>query len=178
MDELISKEQLVKKILDNDKDLSNSSIDEDLIHELINGKVSKNINEVQNKNVSLGQKAADNIASFGGSWTFIIGFVVIIIVWITSNTILLSQKAFDVYPFILLNLVLSCLAALQAPIIMMSQNRQAEKDRLTASNDYLVNLKSEIIIEDLHKKLDALIEQQDENKKNIELLLKKIDKEL
>lgn len=178
MDELISKEQLVQKILDNDKDLSNSSIDEDLIHELINGKVSKNINEFENKNVSLGQKAADNIASFGGSWTFIIGFVVIIIVWITSNTILLSQKAFDVYPFILLNLVLSCLAALQAPIIMMSQNRQSQKDRLTASNDYLVNLKSEIIIEDLHKKLDVLIEKQKEDKKNIELLLRKIDKEL
>jgi len=178
MDQMITKEQLVKKILDNDKDLSNVSIDEDLIHELINGKVSKNINEVVNKNVSLGQKAADNIAAFGGSWTFIIGFVIIIVVWITSNTILLSKKAFDVYPFILLNLVLSCLAALQAPIIMMSQNRQSQKDRLTASNDYLVNLKSEIIIEDLHKKLDLLIEEQEADKKNIELLLKKIDKDV
>ncbi len=178
MDELITKEQLVKKILDNDRDLNSSTIDEKLIHELINGKVSKNINEVENTNISLGQKAADNIASFGGSWTFIIGFVVVIVVWITTNTILLSKKAFDVYPFILLNLVLSCLAAIQAPIIMMSQNRQSEKDRLTASNDYLVNLKSEIIVEDLHKKLDALSKQQEENKKNIELILKKIDKSL
>ena len=178
MEQTITKEQLVKKILDNDKDLSNVSIDEDLIHELINGKVSKNINEVVNKNVSLGQKAADNIAAFGGSWTFIIGFVIIIVVWITSNTILLSGKAFDPYPFVFLNLVLSCLAAIQAPIIMMSQNRQSQKDRLTASNDYLVNLKSEIIIEDLHKKLDLLIEEQEADKKNIELLLKKIDKDV
>lgn len=172
MSDEISKENLVKKILDNDKDLDGSNISEELLHELINGKISKNINQVHDENLTLGQKIADKIASFGGSWPFIISFITVLSVWIIVNTILLSRKAFDPYPFILLNLALSCVAAIQAPIIMMSQNRESEKDRLTAANDYLVNLKSEIIIEDLHKKMDILIKQQEENNKNIELLLK------
>jgi uncharacterized membrane protein len=170
-----SKEELVKQILEKDKTLKDSNIDEELIHELISGKVSKNINNTHDENSTLGQRTADKIATFGGSWTFIISFGVILTIWIVGNALILRSKAFDPYPFVFLNLILSCLAAIQAPIIMMSQNRQSEKDRLTASNDYLVNLKSEIIIEDLHNKIDALMEQQDEHKRIQELLLKTIE---
>lgn len=99
----------------------------------------------------------------------------VLIIWIVGNAVILRSKAFDPYPFIFLNLILSCLAAIQAPIIMMAQNRQSERDRLTAANDYLVNLKSEIIIEDLHKKIDMLMEQQEQNTKTIENLLKTIE---
>lgn len=156
-----NRESLIKQILDNDQDLEKCHIDEEMIHELISGKVSKNINETNDENLTLGQKTADKIAAFGGSWPFIITFGVILAVWIIFNTVILSAKAFDPYPFVFLNLVLSCLAAVQAPIIMMSQNRQTEKDRLSSSNDYLVNLKSEIIIEDLHMKIDVLMKQQE-----------------
>jgi uncharacterized membrane protein len=157
-----NKEDLVKQILENDKDLAHSKLDEELIHELLSGKVSKDINNVHDETLSLGQKTADKIATFGGSWTFIISFGVILFSWIILNTILLFSHAFDPYPFVFLNLILSCLAAIQAPIIMMSQNRQTEKDRLTANNDYLVNLKSELIVEHLHYKLDEIVESKQE----------------
>ncbi|SFC85307.1 DUF1003 domain-containing protein [Clostridium uliginosum] len=170
-----SKEELVREILEKDKDIKGSNIDEELLHELISGKVSTNINNIHAENFTLGERTADKIATFGGSWTFIITFGVVLAIWIIGNAVILSNKAFDPYPFVFLNLILSCLAAIQAPIIMMSQNRQSEKDRLTAANDYLVNLKSEIIIEDLHNKIDLLIDQQEEYKKNQELLLKIID---
>jgi uncharacterized membrane protein len=171
----LSKEELIKQILEKDKDLSGSNINEELMHELISGKISKNINETDYKNSTLGQRAADKIAAFGGSWAFIISFAMVLAIWIIGNAVILSNKAFDPYPFVFLNLILSCLAAIQAPIIMMSQNRQSEKDRLTAANDYLVNLKSEIIIEDLHYKIDMLMEQQERNTKTIEILLKTIE---
>ncbi len=170
-----SKEELVRQILEKDKDLKGSNINEELMHELISGKISKNINEADNENSTLGQRAADKIAAFGGSWAFIISFGVVLGIWIIGNAIILSDKAFDPYPFVFLNLILSCLAAIQAPIIMMSQNRQSEKDRLTAANDYLVNLKSEIIVEDLHYKIDGLLKQQEKNTKTIEILLKTIE---
>ena len=170
-----SKEELVREILEKDKDLKGSNIDEELLHELISGKVSENINSTHDENLTLGQRAADKIAAFGGSWPFIITFALTLASWIILNAVILKTKAFDPYPFILLNLVLSCLAAIQAPIIMMSQNRQTEKDRLTAANDYLINLKSEIIIEDLHHKIDILMEQCEENKRNQEMLLKIIE---
>lgn len=109
---------------------------------------------------TFGQRIADKVATFGGSWTFIILFAVIILFWIGANTYLLNNHGFDPYPFILLNLVLSCLAALQAPIIMMSQNRQEEKDRERARNDYMVNLKSELEIRMLHEKIDHLMLHQ------------------
>ena len=157
--QIASNEDLVRIILENDKDLAHSHLDENLLHELIDGKVSKNINEFHDDHLAFGQKVADKIAAFGGSWPFIILFGIAISGWILINTIFLIKNPFDPYPFILLNLFLSCLAAIQAPIIMMSQNRQAEKDRLTAANDYLVNLKTEIIIEDLHHKIDILTEQ-------------------
>lgn len=155
-----NKEDLVKQILENDKNLDSYKLDEELIHELISGKISTNINIQHDTNLSLGQRAADKIAMFGGSWGFIITFGIIILLWIILNTIILANHAFDRYPFVFLNLMLSCLAAIQAPIIMMSQNRQAEKDRLTAANDYLVNLKSELIIEQMHYKMDELFEEQ------------------
>lgn len=110
--------------------------------------------------ITFGQKVADMVAGFGGSWTFIILFGLFILAWIAANVYWLANRGFDPYPFILLNLILSCLAALQAPIIMMSQNRQEEKDRERAKKDYMVNLKSELEIRLLHEKLDHLIMHQ------------------
>ncbi len=111
-------------------------------------------------NLSFGQKLSDKVASFGGSWLFIISFLVLISFWIISNSILLFNNSFDPYPFIFLNLILSCVAALQAPIIMMSQNRQEEKDRDRAKKDFSVNLKSELEIRLLHSKMDHLMMHQ------------------
>jgi uncharacterized membrane protein len=110
--------------------------------------------------ITTGQKISDRVAKFGGSWAFIISFFVILLLWIVFNTIALQQARFDPYPFILMNLILSCIAALQAPIIMMSQNRQEEKDRQRSENDYLINLKAELEIRSLHQKLDVLLEEQ------------------
>ena len=111
---------------------------------------------------TVGQKVADKVAAFGGSWKFIILFGVFILLWILANIYILLNKGFDPYPFILLNLILSCLAALQAPVIMMSQNRQEEKDRERSKKDYMINLKSELEIRMLHEKLDHLIMHQQE----------------
>jgi uncharacterized membrane protein len=110
--------------------------------------------------LTTGQRIADKVASFGGSWKFIISFGVFILFWITINMVFLLNKGFDPYPFILLNLILSCLAALQAPVIMMSQNRQEEKDRERSKKDYMINLKSEIEVRTLHEKIDHLIMDQ------------------
>jgi len=109
---------------------------------------------------TFGQRIADKVADFGGSWTFIISFCAFLLIWITANIYWLANKGFDPYPFILLNLILSSIAALQAPVIMMSQNRQEEKDRERARKDYMVNLKSELEIRMLHEKLDHLIIHQ------------------
>lgn len=106
---------------------------------------------------SFGDRTADSIARIGGSWGFIVAFLIFLAVWATANTVLLTQNAFDPYPFIFLNLLLSMIAALQAPIIMMSQNRQAMKDRFDASKDYEVNLKSEVELISLHHKIDTVL---------------------
>lgn len=119
--------------------------------------VSKNINQTTKQRLTLGQKTADAIAKFGGSWPFIFSFAFVLVAWITINSLAFFGKSFDPYPYILLNLVLSCLAAIQAPIIMMSQNRQAERDRLQTANDYQTNLKAEIEIRLLHQKIDHLL---------------------
>lgn len=158
--------ELINMLLD-DKD-ANQLEEEEILHLLLQQKLTKNINKVQSENLTFGARMADNIAKFAGSWTFILSFVACLVVWIFINTLFLI-KPYDSYPFILLNLILSCVAALQAPVIMMSQNRQEEKDRLRSLNDYKTNLKTEIIIEDLHQKLDQLLETQDK-------LLQKIDK--
>lgn len=121
--------------------------------------ISQNLLHPPRETFSRGQLVADKVASFGGSWTFIISFGVVLACWITMNVILAAQ-AFDPYPFILLNLVLSCIAAIQAPVIMMSQNRKEEKDRKRAENDYLVNLKAEIEVRNLHQKMNLLMEEQ------------------
>lgn len=109
---------------------------------------------------TFGQRIADRVATFGGSWTFIISFLTFLTLWIFANIYFLANKGFDPYPFILLNLILSCIAALQAPIIMMSQNRQEEKDRERAKKDFQINLKAEEEIRILQKKLDHILEHQ------------------
>lgn len=122
--------------------------------------ITDKIEERDTDKLSLGQMLADKVASFGGSWRFIIVFGLFLALWIIANVIFLARKAFDPYPFILLNLILSCIAALQAPVIMMSQNRQEEKDRERSKKDYMINLKSELEIRMLHEKLDHLIIHQ------------------
>ena len=122
--------------------------------------VTKNVEEAWDDRRTVGERMADVVAEFGGSWRFIISFGVVILVWMTFNVIAFNRADFDPYPFILLNLVLSCLAALQAPIIMMSQRRQEAKDRLRSENDYRVNLKAELEIRHLHEKMDHLINRQ------------------
>jgi uncharacterized membrane protein len=122
--------------------------------------LSEDVEAQFQKKLSLGERLADRIADFGGSWTFILLFGGVILVWVLINTIFVLGRSFDPYPFILLNLILSCLAAIQAPIIMMSQNRQESRDRLRSENDYRVNLKAELEIRHLHEKLDHLLQHQ------------------
>lgn len=122
--------------------------------------ITENLINPTDEYLNKGQMISDKVARFGGSWSFIMIFTGVLIVWIIYNSMMAKQDQFDPYPFILMNLVLSCLAALQAPIIMMSQNRQEEKDRKRAENDYLVNLKAELEIRSLHKKIDVLLEEE------------------
>lgn len=151
--------ELVSFILE--EDMNDTVENEEIIHLLLQKTISKDLNSSHKESLSFGDKISDRIAEVAGSWTFIISFCAVLIIWMTLNTVILL-KPYDPAPFILLNLVLSCIAALQAPVIMMSQNRQEKKDRLRAENDYKVNLKSEIIIEDLHLKLDELISNQEQ----------------
>lgn len=123
--------------------------------------ISKDLNESYDSTLSFGEKMADRLARFGGSWPFIISFLFILVIWMVVNTDkLLMTDVFDPYPYILLNLVLSCLAAIQAPIILMSQNREASKDRMRSENEYITNLKAELEIRQLHTKLDQLMKNQ------------------
>ncbi|ODU58591.1 MAG: hypothetical protein ABT01_00180 [Clostridium sp. SCN 57-10] len=149
--------ELVKSILE---DESIAQEEEEAVHLLLEEQVTENSILQHDSKRTKGQQAADSLAKFAGSWKFIILFFCILTAWISINTLFL-RKPFDAYPFILMNLLLSCLAAIQAPVIMMSQNRQEEKDRLRAKNDYKVNLKAEIIVEDIHNKLDSIIENQE-----------------
>ena len=142
--------------------------DEELVEQLIDTKVTVRDND---KPETFGPKAADTVARFAGSWAFIFSFIALMVIWMIIN-LLLAVRAFDAYPFVLLNLVLSCIAAIQAPLIMMSQNRQEAKDRQRAENDYLVNLKNELIIDDLHKKLDRVLENEKHLMRKIEELEK------
>jgi uncharacterized membrane protein len=121
--------------------------------------IAQNVNSVFDEQLSLGERLSDRISAFGGSWPFIILFGLTLTIWIAVNSVFLARRAFDPYPYILLNLVLSMLAAIQAPVIMMSQNRQAAKDRVAAAHDYEVNLKAELEIMGLHDKLDELRQQ-------------------
>ena len=147
--------KLLKEVL---KDIRRDMSDEEVLNLLADSKISVKPEAGKDK-YTLGQRAADAIAKFAGSWAFIFSFTGVLILWMVVNA-LLASKAFDPYPFILLNLVLSCVAAIQAPLIMMSQNRQEEKDRRRAENDYKVNLKTEIMIEDLYDKVNAILAKQ------------------
>lgn len=139
-------------------DIRRDMTDEEVLNLLADSKISVDPNKKREK-YTVGQRAADAIAKFAGSWAFIFSFSAVLVLWMIVN-ILLAVKAFDPYPFILLNLVLSCVAAIQAPLIMMSQNRQEEKDRRRAENDYKVNLKTEIMIEDLYDKINLILKKQ------------------
>ena len=162
-----NKAKIIKELLHStDKELT----DEELMSEILSTNVSENSekNEREEK-ITFGQKAADAVARFAGSWAFIFSFIAVMVIWMVMN-VLLAAKAFDAYPFILLNLVLSCIAAVQAPLIMMSQNRQEVKDRKRAENDYRVNLKSEFVIDALYKKLESISEMQKKIFKKLEVL--------
>ena len=145
-----------------------AAIDKDIMDAVRNNSIlSENLQDGIDTAVTLGQRMADKIASFGGSWTFIIAFFSFLTLWIVANIWLLASNTIDPYPFILLNLMLSCIAAIQAPIIMMSQNRQGHKDRQRAKLDYKINLKSELEIQLLNEKIDHLLVHQ--NKKMLEV---------
>ena len=150
-----SKKEIVKMLLKKDINVTD---EEDLINMLINEPISVDTDKESDLNRSFGDYLADKITEIAGSWPFIIGLVIFLLLWIILNIFILTNA--DPYPLILLNLLLSCIAALQAPIIMMSQNREAKKDRLRSSNDYKTDLKSELMLEDLHNKMSQIIKNQ------------------
>ena len=160
--------KLLREVLN---DIRHDMTDEEVLNLLAD---SKNFGQAESRKekYTLGQRAADTIAKFAGSWAFIFSFTGVLVLWMVVNVIL-AAKAFDPYPFILLNLVLSCVAAIQAPLIMMSQNRQEEKDRQRAENDYKVNLKTEIMIEDLYDKVNAILAKQSALEKQLRAESKK-----
>lgn len=158
------KKEIVKMLLKQD---INNNDEADLLEMLIDKQIAVDVEKQEVNNLTLGERAADKISEVAGSWTFILIFSLFLIFWIILNTIILS-KGVDPYPFILLNLLLSCLAAIQAPIIMMSQNRQAKKDSIRNQNDYCTDLKSELILEDLHDRMLVLIKNQNEILKYIQ----------
>src|SRR5256886_14017452 len=138
-----------------------SALDQEVIESLHEHEIlSSDIEKQFERKLTFGERLSDRIAEFGGSWKFLISFGAVIFVWIAANVVLLATRAFDPYPFILLNLILSCLAAVQAPVIMMSQNRAEARDRLRAENDYKINLKAELEIRHLHEKIDHLLRKQ------------------
>ncbi|MEY4628104.1 MAG: hypothetical protein RLZZ595_430 [Bacteroidota bacterium] len=149
-------------------------IDQDVMDAIKNNSIlSENIQDEIESELTFGQRIADKVAEFGGSWIFIFFFFSFILIWLLINLLFLSKKPFDPYPFILLNLILSCIAAIQAPIIMMSQNRQEQKDRQRGEHDYKINLKAELEIKLLSEKIDHLLVHQ--NKKLIEIQEVQID---
>ena len=138
-----------------------SALDNEVIESLQQHEIlSSNLSKQFERKLTFGERLSDRIAEFGGSWKFLITFGAVLFIWIVGNGVVIVTRAFDPYPFILLNLILSCLAAVQAPIIMMSQNRAEARDRLRAENDYKVNLKAELEIRHLHEKIDHLLRRQ------------------
>lgn len=150
------KMDLVRVLVDN---VAEDFSEEDILHMMLEKKISVDLERSLHAATTIGQRTADRIARFAGSWGFIFSFTGLLLFWMFGNN-LMKDNAFDAYPYILLNLVLSCVAAVQAPLIMMSQNRREERDREQAENAYKVNLKSEFILEDLHKKMDRILENQ------------------
>lgn len=167
----LNKKDIVKKLLKQEISIEDEN---DLIEMLIDRPITIDVDKQEDKSLTRGERLADKLSEVAGSWSFIIFFSVFIVIWIIINTLILN-KASDPYPFVLLNLVLSCLASLQAPIIMMSQNRQAKKDSLRNQNDYQVDLKSELILERLHEEIQEslrnermiikLLKEKEENEK-------------
>ncbi len=161
----MNKEKLVKMILNKTDNDTMDNFDE-LFDMLINEPIAINVDKEENR--TIGEKVSDKLAEVAGSWTFIMIFVLFLIFWIVLNVI--AMQAVDPYPFILLNLVLSCISAIQAPIIMMSQNREAKKEKIKSNNEYKTTLKNELILEELHRKMDEIL-------KNEKIILEYIDKE-
>lgn len=152
--------EYVAKVLEDEKG-EISTLDQEVIRSLKDQEIlSENINKEFDEKFTFGQRAADKVADFGGSWVFIGIFAFVLVTWIIINSLAIISKPFDPFPYILLNLCLSCLAAIQAPIIMMSQNRQESKDRLRSEHDYRINLKAELEIRHLHEKIDLLLKHQ------------------
>ncbi|MBS7388615.1 MAG: DUF1003 domain-containing protein [Eubacteriales bacterium] len=160
--------KLLKEVLEG---IRHDMTDEEVLNLLAGSQISVSPERGREK-YTFRQRAADTIAKFAGSWAFIFSFMGVLVLWMIVNVVL-ALKAFDPYPFILLNLVLSCVAAIQAPLIMMSQNRQEEKDRRRAENDYKVNLKTEIMIEDLYDKVNAILARQSALEKQLQAERKK-----
>lgn len=159
-----TKKEIVKMLLNN-KEITIDN-EEELLDLLIDEPISIDALKEEEKNIKFGDRVADKITKFVGSWTFILGFSSFLIIWIIINLYMLDNL--DPYPFILLNLVLSCIAALQAPVIMMSQNREAKRDSLRSKNDYRTDLKSELILEELHDKIEKIEKNQKEILKLLE----------
>lgn len=157
------KEKLVKQLLNRDFDVTD---EDELIEMLLDNPTAIDSDKEEDERRTMGDKLADKVTEIAGSWGFIVGFCIFLIVWMIINTIMIVK--FDEYPFILLNLILSCIAALQAPIIMMSQNRSAKKDSMRSKNDYKTDLKSELILEDLHDKMDTILKNQKKILKELE----------
>lgn len=151
------KREIVQMILHQKLDKQDKN---DIIDMLADSSIAIDVDKEEKNQLTFGEKMADKLSEIAGSWTFIIIFSIFLITWVIINTIILKDKQIDPYPFILLNLVLSCLSAIQAPIIMMSQNRASKKDSMRNQNDYKIDLKSELILEDLHNKVEKLIINQ------------------
>lgn len=164
MEKKKTKKEIVKMLLNN-KEITIDD-EEDLLDLLIDEPISIDALKEEEKNIKFGDRVADKITKFVGSWTFILGFSSFLIIWIIINLYMFDNL--DPYPFILLNLVLSCIAALQAPVIMMSQNREAKRDSLRSKNDYRTDLKSELILEELHNKIEKIEKNQKEILKLLE----------
>ena len=162
----LSKKEIVKMLLEQNID---EKSEEELLDMLVDNPISVDVDKLEEENMTFGDKVADKLTEIAGSWKFIIFFSLFLIAWIVLNGVILTH-AVDPFPFILLNLVLSCVAALQAPIIMMSQNRQAKKDSLRNKNDYKTDLKTELIIEELHDKIDEILLRQKKIEKELEEL--------
>lgn len=167
MEKKITKKEIVKMLLKNNE--LDSKDEEELLDLLVDQPISIDVDKQEEAKMTFGDKVADKVSEVAGSWGFIIGFSLFLIFWIVLNTVILQgDSAIDEYPFILLNLLLSCIAALQAPIIMMSQNRQAAKDSLRNQNDYRTDLKSELILEELHDKMELILKNQKKIMKELE----------
>ena len=168
MEKRITKKEIVKMLLKNNE--LDSKDEEELLDLLVDQPISIDVDKQEEAKMTFGDRLADKVSEIAGSWGFIIGFSLFLIFWIVLNTVILSgESAIDEFPFILLNLLLSCIAALQAPIIMMSQNRQAAKDSLRNQNDYRTDLKSELILEELHDKIELILKNQKKIMKELEV---------